>query len=57
VKEASSSNPGEIITLSWTSPASQYVYIAVNRRRPFETIIFEKPITKYTLSIETEDAL
>ena len=57
VKEASSSNPGAIITLSWTSPASQYVYIAVNRRRPFETIIFEKPMTKYTLSIETEDAL
>ena len=59
VKEASSSNPGAIITLSWTSPASQYVYIAVNRWAPlpFRTITFEKPITKYTLSIETEDAL
>ena len=57
VKEASSSNPGAIITLSWTSPASQYVYIAVNRLGPFETITLEKPITKYTLSIETEDAL
>ena len=57
MKEASSSNPGAIITLSWTSPASQYVYIAVNRLKPFETITLEKPITKYTLSIETEDAL
>lgn len=60
VKHKASKNAGAICTISWTSPLSQYVYIAVLRSIPsawgFPPIFIGEPsITSYSLSVQVKE--